>query len=76
MAKKVGKIISEEPKVTEPIVNKYRYFCFACTGRVLYAPAPFRFTFAMCPQCGKSHDGSNYKEENWLSMSVDEIASQ
>jgi hypothetical protein len=77
MAKIIKKIEKkEEPRATAPIVNKYRYFCFGCTGRVLYAPAPFQFTSAVCPNCGKVHDGTNYDPNNWLAMSPEEIASQ
>lgn len=69
MAKIIKKVEkTEEIKATAPIVNKVRYYCYACTGRVMYAPAPFRFTSAVCPQCGRVHDGSNYKEENWLAI--------
>jgi ribosomal protein L37AE/L43A len=74
MVKKTIK--TEEPKVEASIVNKFRYFCFGCTGRVLYAPSPFQFTIAVCPKCGKVHDGSNYNPQNWLPMTAEEIASQ
>lgn len=66
-------------KEAKPIINeinRFRYFCFACTGRVLFNPEPFKFTYQVCPNCGKVHDGTNYKEENWLPMSEEEIANQ
>ena len=72
MIVKATKIVKDEPQVTDPIVNKVRYYCFACTGRVMYAISPFRFTYAVCPNCGKVHDGTNYKEENWLPMNPGE----
>lgn len=53
--------------------NKFRYYCFGCTGRVIYAPEPYEITYAVCPQCGKVHDSSNYKPENWMVMSQEEV---
>lgn len=64
----------EAPKPN--IINKVRYYCQGCTGRVMYAPAPFQFDHAVCPDCGKEHTASNYKAENWLPMSLEEIANQ
>ena len=70
------KDIEEKVKHVAGIINRFRYYCFACTGRVMFSPEPFEFTYQVCGTCGKVHDGSNYKEENWLPMSVEEIAGQ
>lgn len=56
------------------VIKKFRYFCSGCTGRVVYAPQPFPITYEVCPKCAKVHDSSNYKEENWIAMSQEEIA--
>ena len=61
-----------KPHATQ-VIKRFRYYCFACTNPAVYAASPFKFEYVICPNCGKPHDGSNYREDNWLPMSDQEI---
>ena len=56
------------------VIKRVRYFCHGCTGIVTYAPEAYSINYAVCSQCGKVTDSSNYKEENWIAMGEEEIA--
>ena len=59
------KVVNKPVEVVNKVVNKFRYFCEACTGIAMVAEIPEVVKTVKCAVCGKEQTA---KKENWIKI--------